>query len=143
MPRYIRCVEEDAWLTRSRSEYTWRAVQTLANELASEYAKTVKRLSKRHVATLDEVKAWTQIFFKVRDYKPSKPPTDFSRFYTPVGDIDVIALAKELNINAVDAAILIKKIDKALMVAALEEILQAVKHSNEFGHKIEFSKSRV
>ena len=143
MPRYFRCVDEDTWLTESRSEYTWRAAHELAGELAPELAKHVSNLFKKRVASLEEVRAWTQIFFKAKDYKPRSLSISLSRFYTPVGRLDTHALARELGIKTEEAAVLVKKLDKPLMVATMEEILQAVKHSYEHRHRIEFAKGRV
>ncbi|MDJ0269936.1 MAG: hypothetical protein NXY59_05230 [Aigarchaeota archaeon] len=143
MPRYFRCVDEDTWLTESRSEYTWRAAHELAVELAPELAKQVSNLFKKRIASVEEVRAWTQIFFKAKDYKPARLSADLSRFYTPVGGLDTNALARELGLRTGEAAVLVRKLDKPLMVATMEEILQAVKHSYEHRHKIEFAKGRV
>jgi len=115
----------------------------LACELAPEYREIIERMDKKRTATGDEVRAWTHVFFRLRDWKPSKPAFDLSRFYTPLGSVNTTALAKELGVAVADAAIQVKKIDKALMMAAVEEILKSVTHSKEFGHRIEFRKGRV
>ena len=140
MPRYFRCVDEGIWLSETRSEYTWRAAQRLAMELAPEFSKEVEKLFKKRKASADEVKTWLNVFFRVKEYKPRQLPVDLRRFYSPVGGFDTVAVARELGIKPEEAAILLKKLDKTLMVTVVEEILQAVKHSNEHGHKIELAK---
>ncbi len=142
MPRYWRCVDEDTWLSETRHEHTWRAAQQLALEIAPEFSKEVGKLFKKRKATQDEVRAWLNIFFKVKDYKPPSPPVDLRRFYNPIGGFDTVSLAKQLRIKPDEAAVLLKKLDKTLMVNVMEEILQAVKHSREHGHVIELAKKK-
>jgi len=142
MPRYLRCVDEDSWLSNSRSEFTWRAAKELASELMPEAKELIERMGKKRIATREEVQAWLSIFFKAKDYKPNSMGINLSRFYNPVGGFDTKAIAKTLGIKTEEAAVLVKKLDKTLMLAAFEEILQAVKHSYEHGHRIELAKKR-
>ena len=143
MPHYIRCVVEDTWLTATRPLPTWLAAERLAVQLSPGGSKYFGLLRKRHLADVSEVKAWTEVFFKVREYVPPKPPVDLGRFYTPTGLIDMAGLAKAMGLDVSEAAVMIRILDKTLMVAVVEEILQAVKHSHEHQHKIEFVKSRA
>ncbi|HID05388.1 MAG TPA: hypothetical protein EYP20_06245, partial [Aigarchaeota archaeon] len=63
MPRYLRCVDEDTWLSETRPEHTWKAAQQLALEIADEFSGEVGKLFKRRRASQDEVRAWLNIFF--------------------------------------------------------------------------------
>ncbi|MEM0349092.1 MAG: hypothetical protein QXE96_03120 [Candidatus Caldarchaeum sp.] len=140
MPHYIRCIQEETWLTESRSLTTWRALEKLAKQLMPD---TVIQLPlKPKTYTREEAVAWTNFFFKVRDYKP-KPPVDVSGYYVAPHVIDFEKLATALGTTAEEAAIIVKTLDKTLMLAAAEEALQAVLHSSQFGHSVELVKGRV
>jgi hypothetical protein len=143
MPHYIRCVVEDTWLTGTRPLPTWLAAERLAAQLSPGGSKYFSLLRRKRLADALEVKAWTEVFFKVREYVPPKPPVNLGRFYTPSGMIDMVSLAKAVGMDVSEAAVMIRMLDKALMVAVVEEILQAVKHSHVHQHKIEFAKSRA
>lgn len=140
MPHYIRCIEEETWLTESRPIATWRALERLAKQLMPD---TVIQLPLRpKTYTREESVAWTNFFFKVRDYKP-KPPFDVSVFYVAPHVIDYERLASALGTTSEEAAIIVKTLDKTLMLAAAEEALQAVLHSSQYGHAVELVKGRV
>ena len=100
----------------------------------------LKGWSRQHVASASESSAWLEAYFKVRDYKPRDPPVDFRSYYTPLG-YDTKRLAKDLRIKPEKAAVLVRKYEKALMLAAAEEILQAIRHSHQFGHRIKLAKA--
>lgn len=140
LPYFIRCLDEDTWLTESRSITTWRALERLAEELLP--ASMLKLPLKPKLFTKDEASAWTNFFFKVRDYKPS-PPLDLSSFYVAPNTIDFEKLAATLNIRPEDAAVYVKLLDKPLMMAAAEEALQAVRHSYQHQHRVMLVKGRV
>lgn len=127
-------------MSESRHEVTWRAAQQLARELSPDFSSEIERVFKERVASKEEVSAWLQVFFKVKEYKPPSLPVELRRYYNPIGGIDTIALAKDLGVKPEEAALLVKKLDKALMVAVIEEILQSVKHSYEHGHRIKLVK---
>ncbi|MEM1944961.1 MAG: hypothetical protein QW756_00100 [Nitrososphaerota archaeon] len=143
MPHHIRCVVEETWLTESRQLPTWLAAERLAGQLSPSNMHLFKMLRKKRLASSDEVKAWLDAFFKIRDYVPPKPPVDLSKFYNPSGILDTSSLAKTLGVDASEAMVRLKMLDKALMVAVVEEILQSVKHSHEHQHVIEFVRSRA
>ncbi len=140
MPKYFKCLDEDTWLSESRHEITWKAAQRLALELFPNFSKEIKRVFNERVASKEELTAWMQVFFKVKEYKPQSLPVELSRYYNPIGGIDTVLLARDLKIKPEEAALLVKKLDKALMVAVVEEILQSVKHSYEHGHRIKLIK---
>lgn len=81
-------------------------------------------------------------FFKVRDYKPT-PTINISDFYTSTNQIDYEKLAASLGVKPEEAAAYIKTLDKPLMMAAVEEALQAVRHSYQHRHLVELVKGRV
>ncbi len=143
MPHYIRCMVEETWLSGTRPLPTWLAAERLASQLSPGGVKYFRLLRKKRLVDALEVKAWTEVFFKVRDYVPPKPPVDLARFYSPSGFIDMVSLARAIGKEVSEAAVMVRILDKALMVAVVEEILQAVKHSHEHQHKIEFAKSRT
>ncbi|MDJ0274970.1 MAG: hypothetical protein QXP81_04495 [Nitrososphaerota archaeon] len=141
MPRLIFCLNEGTFLSEPRHEVTWEAVTELACELLSEKRDLLRRWMRRHVAAKDEVQAWTEAYFKVRSYVPKQPDFDLSEFRTPFG-YDLERLAKRLGTDVRRASVFVRKLDKALMLAAAEEVLAGIRHSNQFGHRIELRKVR-
>jgi len=141
MPRLIVCLNEGSFLSEPRHEVTWEAVTELACELLTDRKEVLRRWMRKHVASKEEVLAWTEAYFKVRSYVPSQPDFDLSEFRTPFG-YDLEKLAKRLGTNVRGASVFVRKLDKALMLAAAEEILAGVRHSNQFVHKIELRKVR-
>ncbi|MEM4346522.1 MAG: hypothetical protein QXS57_00320 [Candidatus Caldarchaeum sp.] len=141
MPHYVRCMEEETWLTESRPITTWRALEQLAKQLLTNNS-LVRLPVKMKVYSRDEVKAWTDFFFKVRDYKPAVK-LDLSKFYVGPGVMDFERLAAEMGVESGEAAVYVKTLDKPLMMAAAEEMLQAVMHSHKFTHYVELVKGRV
>ncbi|MCS7133980.1 MAG: hypothetical protein NZ921_04190 [Candidatus Caldarchaeum sp.] len=140
MPYFIRCVDEDTWLTESRSIATWRALEKLAKQLTP---NEVLRLPlKRKIYSREEVSAWTNLFFKIREYRPS-PSVDLSAFYVAPNTVDYEKLATVLGLKPEEAAVYVKSMDKPLMMAAVEEALQAVRHSYFHKHSVELVKGRV
>ncbi|MDW8063319.1 MAG: hypothetical protein RMI43_04040 [Candidatus Caldarchaeum sp.] len=140
MPYYIRCVDEDTWLTESRSITTWRALEKLAEQLLP--SSPLKLPVKPKLFTKEETSTWTNLFFKIRDYKPSSP-INLAGFYLAANVVDLEKLAAALNVKPEEAAIYVKSLDKPLMMAAAEEALQAVRHSYEFKHQVVLVKGRV
>lgn len=102
----------------------------------------VKLPEKRKVYSREEVKAWTEFFFKVRDYKPSTQ-LNLSAYYVGPGAVDYQRLAADLGVRPEEAAAVVKSLDKPLMMAAAEEMLQAVMHSSKFSHTVELVKGRI
>lgn len=143
LPHYFRCLDEDTWLSERRPLPTWMAAERLAVQLCPANRDLLTRIRRRHLADEGEVKAWTEAFFKFRDYTPPKPPVDLRPFYKGAGVIDTQALSRALRMDISEVVVMLRMLDKALMVAAVEEILQSVKHSREFSHKIELAKSRA
>ncbi|MEM4189725.1 MAG: hypothetical protein QW544_04335 [Candidatus Caldarchaeum sp.] len=142
MPYYVKCLDEDTWLTESRPIVTWRALETLAKQLLP--ANNLLNLpEKRKTYTREEAAAWLDFFFKVRDYKPSPPSVNLSAFYVAPGVLDFERLAMEIGVMPEEAAVMVKALDKPLMMAAAEEMLQAVRHSYQFKHMVELVKGRV
>ncbi|MEM0440193.1 MAG: hypothetical protein QXF45_05585 [Candidatus Caldarchaeum sp.] len=140
MPYFIRCVDEDTWLTESRSIATWRALEMLAKNLMESTALQLPH--RRKIYSKEEAAAWTMFFFKVRDYKPN-PTINISDFYTSTNQIDYEKLASTLGVKPDEAASYVKTFDKPLMMAAVEEALQAVRHSYQYRHLVELVKGRV
>lgn len=134
MTSYILCVDENKALTERRSIVVWEAVTELVCELLPERSELLKLWSGRHVASREEVSAWLEACFRVRDYKP-RPAFDPSRFYTSFG-YDLEGAAKVLKIKQREAARLFRKLEKALMLVACNEVAAAVRHSWESGHAI-------
>lgn len=141
MPYFVRCVDEDTWLTESRPIVTWRALETLAKQLLR--GNTLLKLpERRKIYSREEAEAWLDFFFRVRDYKPSLLPANLSNFYTPPGILDIERLGAELGLEPAQAALMVRILDKPLMMAAAEEMLQAVRHSYNFKHIVELAKGR-
>ncbi len=141
MPYYVKCVDEDTWLTEPRLPSTWRALELLAKQLI-ENSNLIILPEKRKIYSLEEVKTWTDFFFKMRDYKPVSK-LDLSAFHVGFGIIDFRRLAAALGVKTEEAVILVKSLDKPLMMAAAEEMLQAVRHSYQFKHWVELVKRRI
>jgi hypothetical protein len=142
MPRLIFCLNDGSFLSEPRHEVTWEAVTELACELLADRKDVLRRWMRKHVATKEEVQAWTEAYFKVRSYVPAQPDFDLSEFRTPFG-YDLERLAKRLETNVRGASVFVRKLDKALMLAAVEEILGGVRHSHQFAHKVELRKVRT
>lgn len=134
MTSYILCISEGLSLSERRSIIVWEAVTELVAELMPEKKKQLESWSEKHVATKEEVSAWLEACFRVRDYKP-RPSVDLSQFYTPLG-YDIEKAAKTLRIKPKQAAIMFRKLEKALMLMASNEVAAAVRHSWENQHQI-------
>lgn len=141
MPRLIFCLNDGSFLSEPRHEVTWEAVTELACELLSEKRDLLRRWMRKHVASREEVQAWTEAYFKVRSYVPSQPDFDLSEYRTPFG-YDLERLAKRLGTDVRRASVFVRKLDKALMLASAEEVLAGVRHSNQFNHRIELRRVR-
>jgi hypothetical protein len=132
---FIVCVDEGVALSERRSRVVWDAVTELATELLPERAKVLEKWHTHHVVDEKELAAWLEASFRVRDYKPT-PRIDLSRFYTGIG-YDLEGVAKALGVSLREAAIYLRKMEKALMLMACAEISGALRHSLTSKHVIE------
>jgi hypothetical protein len=142
MPYYIKCWVEDTWLTESRPLSTWRALEALAKRLLPDGC-LIRLPENRKVYKDEEAAAWLKFFFKVRDYRPEHLPVNLSNYYVGPSAIDYERLAADLGVGVEEAVVLVKMVDKPLMVAAAEEALQAVRHSHQHGHVVQLVRGRV
>jgi len=142
MPYYIKCLDEETWLTESRPIATWRALEALARKLLPD-GELVRLPETRKVYGAGEASAWLTFFFKVRDYRPQPLPVNLSNYYVGAAVIDYERLAADLGVGVEEAVVLVKMVDKPLMMAAVEEALQAVRHSHQHGHAVMLVKGRV
>ncbi|MEM0444612.1 MAG: hypothetical protein QXO86_06955 [Nitrososphaerota archaeon] len=134
MTSYILCIPESLSLSERRSIIVWDAITELVGELLPERRGLLSRWNEKHVASREESAAWLEACFRVRDYKP-RVPVDLSQFYTPFG-YDIEKAAKALKIKQRQAAMMFRKLEKALMLAVCNEVAYAVKHSWENQHTI-------
>lgn len=139
MPGTILCLEEGVFLSERRHEAVWLAVTELACELHRERARVLRGWGRPHIAGREEESAWLEAFFRMKNYRPEGVGVDLSRYYTPTG-YDTQRIARELRIKPKDAAVLVRKAEKALMLAAAEEVLGAIRHSREYGHRVKLTK---
>ncbi len=140
MASLILCVTEGVPLSERRSLTVWEAVTELAAELLPEKTHLLRGWRESHVAGREELAAWLEACFRVRNYRPS-PPTDLSRFYTGLG-YDLEGAAKALGIRPREAAVLFRKMEKAQMLMACGEIAGALRHSWEMRHVVGLRESR-
>lgn len=142
MPKLIVCATDGAFLSEPRHESTWEALTELACELVPEKSSLLRRWSRKHVASREEAAAWLEAYFKIRNYAPPEPPVDLSEFYTPLG-YDLVRLSKRLNVSVKRASVYVRKLDKVLMLSTAEEVLGAVRHSTQYGHKVGLAKTKT
>jgi len=134
MTSQIVCLVEDLGLSDRRSIIVWEALTELVCELLPEKSVVLRLWSARHVASREEVSAWVEACFRVRDYRP-QPPVDLSQFHTLIGYY-LDKAAKALKMRQRDVAKLFRKMEKALMLTACNEVAAAVRHSIENQHEI-------
>ncbi|GBC71735.1 hypothetical protein HRbin02_01523 [Candidatus Calditenuaceae archaeon HR02] len=134
MTSYIICIVEGLTFSDRRSIIVWEALTDLVCELMPQKSGVLRLWSSRHVASKEEASTWLEACYRVRDYKP-QPPVDLSQFYTPIG-YDLDRAAKALKMRQREVAKMFRKLEKALMLVACNEVAAAVRHSWENQHEV-------
>ncbi len=134
MTSYIVCLVEGVAFSDRRSVIVWEALTELVCELMPEKSGVLRLWSGRHIASKEEASTWLEACYRVRDYKP-RPPVDLSQFSTPIG-YDLDRAAKALKMKQREVAKMFRKLEKALMLVACNEVAAAMRHSWENQHEI-------
>ncbi|PSN83943.1 hypothetical protein B9Q11_02545 [Candidatus Marsarchaeota G2 archaeon ECH_B_SAG-F08] len=138
MPYAIECYAEHADLTESRTLITWKAAISLSTEVYPEGAQFFTLLEKPHVAVPREVLAWRVALNRIRIMPKRELPFDIKQFEDD-WFVDYEAIAKKLNTSVEHVSLMIRAADKSLMSTVVEEIANAVLHSNQLKHEIALS----
>lgn len=135
MPSVLHCVGENADLSDKRTLSTWRAAVSLALEVYPEGTQYFSQLETTHVADAREVLAWRVALNRVKMMPKKDLPFDVKK-YEQDWFTDLESIAKDLKTSVEHVSIMIRSADQPLMTTVLEEIANAMLHSNQLKHEV-------
>ncbi|MEM3671328.1 MAG: hypothetical protein QW767_06255 [Thermoprotei archaeon] len=135
MPSVMFCVKDEAELSDKRTLITWRAAVSLSIEVYPEGSEYFSKLEVPHVAEAKEVLAWRVALNRVKMMPKKELPFDPKK-YEEDWFTDYESIANELKTSVEHVSLMIRSADQPLMTTVLEEIANAMLHSNQLKHEV-------